>query len=104
MSAINESVTTLEAAQNYISIGWTPVPIPLREKGPIIKGWQNLRLTASDLTRYFSASSNIGLMLGEASGGLVDIDLDALEAVHSSLKPKWFTVDTANLHPTGGIW
>jgi hypothetical protein len=41
-----------------------------------------LRVTGEDLPRYFpSGHENIGLLLGDPSGGLVDVDLDAPEAV-----------------------
>ena len=57
-----------------------PVPVPPGQKGPTLRGWQNLRLADGDLKRYFPNGSNIGLLLGEPSGGLVDVDLDAPEA------------------------
>lgn len=59
------------------------VPIPLKTKAPVVKGWQALRLrNADDLVSYFSDKpSNIGVLLGEPSGNLVDIDIDILECV-----------------------
>lgn len=72
---------TLEAAQRYLNRGFAVVPLPAGEKAPRIAGWQELRLTPEDLPRYFANGSNVGLLLGEASGGLVDIDLDAGESV-----------------------
>lgn len=64
---------TEEAARLYIARGWCVVPIPAREKGPIIKGWPDLRIT--DPGAWFDESSNIGVILGEASG-IVCVDLD----------------------------
>jgi hypothetical protein len=46
----------------------------------VLSDWPNLRLKESDLLEPFSAESNIGLILGAASGGLVDIDCDVREA------------------------
>jgi hypothetical protein len=57
------------------------VPMPRGSKAPILKDWQKLRITESDLHVFFRNGENIGLLLGEMSGGLVDIDLDAPEAV-----------------------
>jgi Protein of unknown function (DUF3987)/Bifunctional DNA primase/polymerase, N-terminal len=75
-------VSVLESAINFAGQGWAVVPIPFREKGPTIFGWQHLRLTAHDANKYFNGRpQNIGVLLGAASGGLVDIDLDSPEAV-----------------------
>lgn len=70
------------AASDYIQRGWSPLPIPFQEKAPRIMGWQNLHLQEEDLPTYFKDErQNIGVLLGEPSGGLVDIDLDAPQAV-----------------------
>jgi AAA domain/Bifunctional DNA primase/polymerase, N-terminal len=69
----------LEIALAYIKRGWALVPIPFREKAPRIRGWTKLRIT--EAPSYFDGPGNIGVILGEASGGLVDIDLDCSEAV-----------------------
>ena len=84
MDDITTAKSTLEAAHRYIARGWKPIPIPTREKGPVIKGWQILKLTADDLPKYFATNGNIGLVLGEVSGGLVDVDLDAMDAIRAA--------------------
>jgi hypothetical protein len=65
--------------------GHVPLPIPRVGdwKGPILSGWQKLRPTAEDLDFLFPQGEplNIGLLLGEPSGGLIDVDLDWPEAV-----------------------
>ena len=71
-----------EWARTYVANGWSPIPVPFKTKKPILDEWQNLRLTQADIPDYFGGQpQNIGVLLGEASGGLIDIDLDALEAV-----------------------
>ena len=71
-----------EWARAYVAHGWSPIPVPFKTKKSILDGWQNLRLTQADIPDYFDGQpQNIGVLLGEASGGLIDIDLDALEAV-----------------------
>jgi hypothetical protein len=72
--------TPLDAARWYLARGYAPVPIPAGTKAPALKGWQRLRLTATDLPQHFNGSGNIGLILGEPSGHLVDVDLDCAEA------------------------
>ncbi len=72
----------LGQARRYLQRGWQIIPIPAGRKQPVIKEWQNLRLTEDDLPAYFSDGPiNFGVLLGDPSGGLVDIDLDAPEAV-----------------------
>jgi hypothetical protein len=72
---------TLEAVREYVRKGWAVIPIPSGNKGPRIDGWQNLRLAEANLSSYFAGVSNVGILLGEPSGGLTDVDLDCLEAI-----------------------
>jgi hypothetical protein len=69
-------------AARYVARGWAPVPIPHGQKGPTTSGWQKLLIGPDQVAAYFPAgeTKNIGLLLGEPSGGLVDVDLDAPEA------------------------
>jgi len=47
-----------------------------------LKNWQKLRITEAEAPSYFNgAPQNVGIILGEASHGLTDIDLDCAEAV-----------------------
>ena len=84
----------LSVTRDYTNRGFFCVPIPHGEKGPRLKGWQNLRLTAEQLGDEFMPNSNVGVILGEASGWLIDVDLDCEEAV---------TLAEQYLPPTGMI-
>jgi hypothetical protein len=64
-------------AQEYQGEGIPVVPLVPGNKCPAHAGWQERRFTWGD----FPTGLNIGLNLGEASGGLVAIDLDKEEAV-----------------------
>ena len=66
-----------QAAERHISGGWAIVPVPPGEKGPRIGDWLNKTFTAEDVR----PGDNLGLKCGAVSGHLVDIDLDAAEAV-----------------------
>src|ERR1019366_10177857 len=69
------------AALSWIERGFLPVPIPFREKRPVIEGWPALRITAPNVPKYFNGTpQNIGVLLGE-SYGVADIDLDCFEAI-----------------------
>jgi hypothetical protein len=76
-----KTITPLAAARELLRLGWCVVPIPRGMKAPVIRGWQDLRLTPEQLANHFSENSNIGVVLGEPSGGLVDVDIDVPEAL-----------------------
>jgi putative DNA primase/helicase len=78
--------TSLDRALTYIRRGWSPIPIATRAKAPKIPNWPALRIKENDAPKYFSGACNIGNILGLASGGLVDLDLDCREAI--DLAPK----------------
>jgi hypothetical protein len=62
--------------------GLAVVPIPEGRKRPIVPAWQALRIRPAQLDDYFNGSpQNVGILLGEPSGWVVDVDLDTPEAV-----------------------
>jgi hypothetical protein len=72
----------LKIALDYIALGWAPIPIPFKTKHPVVKKWQEMRITKSGATQHFnSAPQNIGVLMGAPSAGLTDVDLDCPEAV-----------------------
>lgn len=84
---------TLDTALSYLARGWRCIPVPYRKKAPALRGWDRLRLTEADLRQHFNGRPcNIGVLLGEPSGGLVDVDLDSPEALRLAsvfLPPTW---------------
>lgn len=86
----------LDIALDVISRGYAPVPVSLKTKKPYLDEWQNLRITAETAPEYFNGSKiNVGAIMGPASDGLTDVDLDCMEAVR--LAPYF-------LPPTGSIY
>ena len=70
--------STLCAAQTYVKRGWCPIPLPYGKKGPCLKGWPDFRIPPDEIAKHFAGSNeNVGVLLGEPSGGLVDVDLDS---------------------------
>jgi hypothetical protein len=68
-------------AKGYVKRNMAIVPIPAERKSPVLPGWQNLRIGLEEIPRYFNGKpQNIGVLLGEPSGGLVDVDLDVPDA------------------------
>ena len=74
--AATDAPDILAAAHAYVARGWAVVPLPRGAKAPTSKGWQTRRLVAADLDRAFAGAGGLGLLCGEPSGGLVDVDLD----------------------------
>jgi hypothetical protein len=74
-------MTPLEAATEYRRCGWRVVPIPTGEKGPLLRGWQNIDLELTELPHHFGNGCNVGVILGSRSSELVDIDIDCPEAL-----------------------
>lgn len=67
------------AARAYIERGFLVVPIPYRDKRPVLERWQELRLTKEELPQFFNGGpQNVGILLGHL--GLADIDCDCPEA------------------------
>jgi hypothetical protein len=75
------AMTSGESARKFINRGWSVVPVLPKSKRPVAEAWQHLRIVADDVDRYFPGEENVGVLLGEPSNGLTDIDLDANEAV-----------------------
>jgi hypothetical protein len=96
MTQLNSEITSaLEAAREYLHVGWPPIPVVRGEKKATVPGWPELRLNESDLERTFNDGSSVGVLLGEPSGGLVDVDLDT---------PQARTLAAQFLPPTGCIF
>jgi hypothetical protein len=69
------------AAAALIRRGVAVIPVPAGEKNPGRPGWEALRITEEEIPNYWTNGQNVGLLCGEPSGGRVDVDLDAGEAV-----------------------
>lgn len=55
--------------KDYLARGYSIVPLPAGEKGPKIPDWPKK-------IHVLYSGQNVGIILGERSGGLVDVDLD----------------------------
>ena len=78
----NKVADLIRVAKDYLQKDWQVIPIPARSKAPTIKDWQSLRVTeATAKTHFGRGSQNIGVLLGERSAWLTDVDLDSPEAI-----------------------
>jgi hypothetical protein len=74
-------MSPLDAAIMWIQRGFSPVPIPHRSKRPVLKEWEQLKITVDSAPQYFNGTQqNIGLLLGD-NFGLTDVDCDCHEAI-----------------------
>src|SRR4051794_35149778 len=85
---MEDTTTTpvLEAARAYTARNWRVIPVPYRGKNPGFRGWQQARLSEANLPRIFGGDQprNLGVLLGEPSGWLLDVDLDHRRCVELS--------------------
>jgi len=91
--------SVLAAALRWCQRGAVPIPVRFREKVPVGEAWQKQRFTAADVPAVFNSTPlNIGILWGEPSGNLIDVDLDWPEAcdVASSLLPATATYGRAS--------
>lgn len=69
-----------KVAKDYLKRGWQPIPLPEKSKNPNRPGWQNFIIGESEIPTYFPPSANVGVLLGNKSNNLVDVDLDSPDA------------------------
>lgn len=94
----------LEAAQTYTRMGYRCTPI--HGKDAFELGWQKMRLAESDLPAHFSNGNGVGILCGEPSGGLGDVDCDVPEAVEAAreLLPPTGMIHGRPGKPTSHYW
>lgn len=71
------------AASYYRAHGLLPIRVPYRGKDPSGEDWAKARAGPEDPSTLFrrGQNHNIGLLLGDKSGNLIDIDIDCREAL-----------------------
>lgn len=74
----------IDAAIEACRLGIFPVPVEHGGKKPIGTKWQEQRITEADAPRHFSNGNNLGALNGIAPFYLLDLDIDAPEAVSAA--------------------
>lgn len=69
---------TIDHLRNLLGRDVVLLPVKYGDKRPSVRGWQNLTTAAMEDRQHLDAllGSNIGVLLGRASSGLVSIDFD----------------------------
>jgi hypothetical protein len=89
---INNAIYLQQRVSDYINHGLAPIPIHFKSRQPVNKGWPDLRVSNNDIEEYFDGQpKNIGILTGDASQGLVDIDIDDTNALRFA---PWFLPET----------
>lgn len=86
-NAVNESIT--QRLGRLLGHPVVLLKLGYGQKLPLSKGWQETRAEDCDaayLRELDSGRFNIGVLLGEASGGLCSIDIDADHDIHAFLE------------------
>lgn len=98
--------TVRDAARDFLRRGLYSVPLLPRSKKIVREGWEQWRIGEADIDAMFATDANIGLLLGEPSGGLVDVDLDCPEAVRAApaLLPDTGMISGRQSAPTSHWW
>jgi len=69
--------TPYQSATELRARGFAVIPVPFKTKKATMKGWPDKRFSDADLPKHFSGKPvNIGVLLGQPSGWIIDIDLD----------------------------
>lgn len=76
-----------DAVKYYLTQSYRPIPIKSGQKGPDSKNWSTIKILEEEVEHRFSGEyTNVGLVLGSPSGGLVDVDLDCPETASLASK------------------
>jgi hypothetical protein len=90
--SFNAPINQRARAAEYIKSGLSPVPVKFMGEEPLHQDWQNLRIGMNDIDRWFpDEPTNIGVLLGEASGSLMDVHIVDKDALRFA---KYFLIDT----------
>ena len=81
----SRKLTSPEFAAVYAENNWVPIPIRRPSgastgKEPACK-WRDIRTPGEGLSKFRSDDTNVGIILGERSNNLVDVDIDCDEAL-----------------------
>jgi putative DNA primase/helicase len=81
--AVAQFHSVRDDVRHYLDQGYSPIPVRFQTKSPTVNAWTRPGLiNASNVDQYFPDETNIGIVLGNASGGLVDIDIDAEDGLN----------------------
>lgn len=83
-------MNAIDTALGLLTMGMRPVRLKPTSKAAVESGWTDIRHDAASVHREFAPADNVGALLGEPSGWVVDVDIDSIEALKHApqLLPK----------------
>lgn len=110
-----QDTPALRAALEAFNLGYTPIPLQAGDKRPALSSWQRTTYAeGSGVRAEWGAAAaldgpeptNVGILLGAASGGLVDVDLDDRRALvaASAFLPVTSMRSGRLTNPTSHYW
>ena len=88
MSPNNQSRDAICKLYDLLGKDAVLLPIPVRKKSPVLKGWQNLTIEQSRdaVHQRRLRMGNVGVLVGKPSNGLCSIDCDSDEILDTFIK------------------
>lgn len=74
-------MNAIDTALGLLAMGLRPVRLKPEDKVAVERGWPSIIHDAESVRREFRPSDNVGALMGEPSGWIVDVDIDSLDAV-----------------------
>jgi hypothetical protein len=83
-------MNAIDTALGLLAMGMRPVRLKTCDKVAVESGWTKIMHDADSVRRAFAPSDNVGALMGEPSGWVVDVDIDSIEALKHApqLLPK----------------
>ena len=90
----------MDTVRRGYAAGWSFTP--LRGKRPVLKGWQAAPRETLEQAERWAAAGNVGVRTGDASGGLLVVDLDAGKGCYDADAVKRLNLPVTVTAATGG--
>jgi len=90
----------LDTVRRGYAAGWSFTP--LKGKRPTLKGWQTAARETLAQAERWAAAGNVGIRTGDASGGLLVVDLDAAKDCYDADAVKALQLPVTVTGITGG--
>ena len=74
-------MNAIDTALGLLAMGMRPVRLKPTSKAAVENGWGDIRHDEESVRREFKPLDNVGALMGEPSGWVVDVDIDSIEAL-----------------------
>jgi hypothetical protein len=74
-------MSAIDTALGLLAMGFLPVRLRPMSKAATESAWPSIIHSAESVRREFAPADNVGALMGEPSGWVVDVDIDSIEAL-----------------------